>query len=116
MSVGSRLKEMRESQGLSASELSRRSGIDTVQILRIERETAQPRATTLEDLARALGVSPASFFMDRDVPGVVLSAEEVRLVSQLRTMTPKARRAALRVFDTVRSVFLVANDVAPAWA
>ena len=55
--MGLRLRQMREKKGLSLRELADRAGVNWTAINRIELGKATPRFTTLEKLAKALGIS-----------------------------------------------------------
>ncbi|MFP4476171.1 MAG: helix-turn-helix domain-containing protein [Desulfatibacillaceae bacterium] len=55
---GDRLpKAWREYLGLTQEELARRSGLKQPAIVRLEKPGARPRRTTLEKLARAMGIT-----------------------------------------------------------
>ncbi len=57
-SLGQRVKRLREEQGLSLSELARRSGkISRSYLYQIESGESSPTADKLESLAKALGAS-----------------------------------------------------------
>ena len=55
-SLGSRIRERRETVGLTQAELSTRAGIGRVTLTRIEKGEHSPRTETLTAIARALGV------------------------------------------------------------
>ena len=55
-SLGSRIREYRETAGLTQAELSSRAGIGRVTLTRIETGEHSPRTETLTAIARALGV------------------------------------------------------------
>ena len=55
-SLGSRIRERRETVGLTQVELSTRAGIGRVTLTRIEKGAHSPRTETLTAIARALGV------------------------------------------------------------
>jgi XRE family transcriptional regulator, fatty acid utilization regulator len=56
------LKQWRERRGLSLRQLGERSGVSFVNISNIETGKADPRLSTLERLARALGISVRALF------------------------------------------------------
>jgi transcriptional regulator with XRE-family HTH domain len=61
--VGKRLKQLREAAGLTQQELAFRAGLSVSNLSQIEQgKKADPRASTLLALARALGVTMESFF------------------------------------------------------
>lgn len=58
MTLGQRLRHLRESQGLSLRELAEKSGVNHASIGNIETgERVDPRTSIMVKLARALGVS-----------------------------------------------------------
>lgn len=60
--VSSRLRELREAQGISMRTLASRSGLSANALSMIERGKTSPSVSTLYKLAAALGVSITSFF------------------------------------------------------
>lgn len=60
------LKQLRESAGLTQSELGERCGMAYQAIARIERGENEPSWPTVLKLARALGVTPDAFVSDAD--------------------------------------------------
>jgi transcriptional regulator with XRE-family HTH domain len=56
------LKEWRERRGWSLRQLGERSGVSFVNISKIEAGKLDPRLSTLERLARALGISTRNLF------------------------------------------------------
>ena len=60
------LKRFRKENGLSQLELSELSGISFKYIYKLERGTANPSIKIVDILAKSLGVSPVSFFLDED--------------------------------------------------
>lgn len=59
--LGSRIKAVRESRGLSIRDLAELAGINKSQIVRIESGRSDPHYTTLLRIARALEVSVGDF-------------------------------------------------------
>ncbi len=62
------LRSWRERRGWSLRELGERSGVSYVTIQRIEARTLDPRVTTLEKLARALGIPTRDLFPKEKQP------------------------------------------------
>ncbi len=54
--VGRRVRQLREAQGLSQAALAKRAGVTKITVLRTERGYYSPSLSTLERLAKALGV------------------------------------------------------------
>jgi transcriptional regulator with XRE-family HTH domain len=60
--VATRLRELREAQGLSLRGLARRAGVTTEMVSRAEKNSKTPSVNTLARLCQGLGVSLAEFF------------------------------------------------------
>jgi transcriptional regulator with XRE-family HTH domain len=60
--LGSRIKELRKSKGLSQNELSEKVGIDSKHLSRIEVGRGYPSLDTLDKAAKALDVEIRDFF------------------------------------------------------
>ena len=60
--IASRLRELREAQGLTLAALAERSGVSRSNISSIERGESSATATVLDRLSAALGVTLASLF------------------------------------------------------
>ncbi len=54
--VGMNIKRLREAKGLTQAALAKRGKLHRVSLAKIEAEMMLPRLTTLERLAKALGV------------------------------------------------------------
>lgn len=65
MSIGSNLKKIRSTVGISQSELARVADITSVYISNIENDKKSPSAIILAKIASALGVSMDVFFKDK---------------------------------------------------
>jgi len=57
--VGDKIKHLRDARALTQEELAKKVGITVAALSRIERNRAEPRATTRRKLAKVLGVDPA---------------------------------------------------------
>jgi transcriptional regulator with XRE-family HTH domain len=68
MTFGGRLKELREAAGLSQDGLARQAGLSTSTVAKIERLDIDPSWTTVQALAKALGVSTEAFQEDAPAP------------------------------------------------
>ena len=63
--LSARIKTLRESAGLSQQEVAERGDLSVSLVAKIEQgKKANPRASTLLDLARALGVTPGTLLDD----------------------------------------------------
>ena len=63
--VGTRLQELRKSQGLSLDDLSRRSGVSKSMLSEVERNRSNPTIAVLWRLASALGISLTDFLAEK---------------------------------------------------
>jgi len=71
--IGVKIKSIRESRNLSIAELAERSGVDKMQIERIEGNIEIPSLAPLIKIARALGVRLGTFLDDQTELGPVVS-------------------------------------------
>jgi len=62
--IGSAVRDLRESQGISARQLAQKSGVSAAMISRIESDQVSPSLSTMTSLSDALGVSLVSLFRD----------------------------------------------------
>src|SRR5262245_48796241 len=73
-SIGRRVKALRHNANLTVSELSRRAGISSGMLSKIETGSTSPSLATLHSLSKALGVPVTSLFTlfeeQRDAPVV----------------------------------------------
>lgn len=65
--LGSRIRAVRESRGLSIRDLAELAGINKSQIVRIESGQSDPHYTTLLRIARALEVNVGDFTDGADI-------------------------------------------------
>jgi len=71
LSVGKKLRSIREERGLSQRELANLAGVSTNAISLIERDESSPSVATLQNLASALNVKMSYFFEDHE-PSTIL--------------------------------------------
>ncbi len=97
VNFGSRLKEIRESQMLSASKLSKQSNLSQPFIYRIESGEKQPTLETLKKLAQGLGISLGELLGEELMiePG---SPQIDRIISNIRKLLPAEQVDALDLF------------------
>ena len=79
-SVGSKIRHLRKSNGLTLKQLARGCDLSANTISLVERSEVAPNIDTLCKIATALGVSPSSLFLEVCKPQVVLqrAADESR--------------------------------------
>ena len=68
VSFGERLKQLREAAGLTQPELAERAGMNRFGIAKLEQGVREPTWATVQALARALGVSVATFADEAPAP------------------------------------------------
>jgi transcriptional regulator with XRE-family HTH domain len=66
MDLGEQIKRIRTAKGLSQKEVLNASGLDKAQYSRIENGKTDPSFSTLEKIAKALGVSLSELFATTD--------------------------------------------------
>ncbi len=71
LSIGTKLRAIRDERNLSQRELANRAGISPNAISLIERDENSPSVATLQSLATALNIK-MSYFFDDDAPQTVL--------------------------------------------
>ena len=71
-SVGSKIRHLRKSNGLTLKQLARGCDLSANTISLVERSAVAPNIDTLCKIATALGVSPSSLFLEVCKPQVVL--------------------------------------------
>ncbi len=76
--VGSKIKSIRESKGLSLEEVAERSGLSLEQITSIETDQNLPSLGPLIKIARALGVRLGTFMDDNDALGPIVTRAKDR--------------------------------------
>jgi transcriptional regulator with XRE-family HTH domain len=65
MSIGTRIIQLRNKEGLTQQELSDRTGLAASYLSRIENRHLEPRPNTLRKIALALGVPVSEIFQER---------------------------------------------------
>ncbi|WP_230414805.1 helix-turn-helix domain-containing protein [Micromonospora tarapacensis] len=71
--VGRRLRGLRETRGLTLSELARLAGVGKATLSGLENGTRDPRLETLYAIAAALGVPMSALTLDRGAPATAAS-------------------------------------------
>jgi transcriptional regulator with XRE-family HTH domain len=69
ISFGRRLKTLRERAGLTQEQLARKADVSTSFLSKLEQKDHDPSWTTVQSLAKALGVSTDEFATDDDDEG-----------------------------------------------
>jgi transcriptional regulator with XRE-family HTH domain len=87
------LREIRKARGLSQAQLAEMAGCNQATIAKIERGDANPTLSMIEDIAKALKVSPVVLF---GVPDL-----QARAIKALEALPPERREAALVVLEAM---------------
>jgi len=98
--VGPKLRELRQSQGLTLKELGARTGISIGHLSELERDMASPSVKTLHAISRALGVTILRFFDT----GAELKPDN-------RYVVRKSRRRHIRFADGIDDYQLTCPEV-----
>ncbi|NPV72894.1 MAG: helix-turn-helix transcriptional regulator [Pelotomaculum sp.] len=96
--VGRRITDIRTSQGISLTNLAKRSGIAQSSLSYIESGKAQPTVETVHKICAALGITLAEFFADH-AQEEELPADIKRMIAIARRLTPRQRKLLLEVME-----------------
>ena len=66
VAFGQRLRELRAEHGISQDQLACKTGVHSTAIGRLERGAREPRLTTIQRLARGIGVRPGALLDERE--------------------------------------------------
>ena len=123
--IGENIKRYRENLGLSMNQLAKRIGKSRSAISQYENGEIMPRMGTIEDLARALGVSKMDIIepqhsyylvhMPESAPDA-LTDEERRLLEAFRSLDESARHAALYSVEGMAAAYRQAKNQADSVA
>ena len=95
-----RIRELRLDQGLSQQALGDRIGVSKVTISDLERGNMKLDTEYMRRIAHALDVQPADLLPLSDNPDA-LTADERRLIAQLREATEDQREQVRKVADVI---------------
>lgn len=109
MDLGDRIKSLRESLGLTQSELARRIGKRPHYISQLEKGVIRPSLGALEHLAEALGLTPSELLKEDVSASRAVSEYEdpeqeeyvMKLVRIFEDMGPDAVSAAKSAIDEI---------------
>src|SRR5690606_10867163 len=99
MDIAKRLTEVRESQGLSKTQLAKISGVSQSFISYIEAGKRQPTLDVVQRLCKALGITVSQFLQESDDTN--LPPDILQLLENAKKLPP-AERKALNEFLKVR--------------
>lgn len=100
MTIGDLLKKHRLERGLTLETVALEAGTDPGNLSRIERDTQQPSAPLLQSIARALGVTVSSLYVELETRGIhEVPASYGKSVQQVQRrfseLTPANQKLAL---------------------
>jgi transcriptional regulator with XRE-family HTH domain len=90
LDIGSRIKRIRKSQGLTASELAEKIEITREHLSAVENNLKSVSLSTLQKICEALDVSLITFFSEDDAN---LSQEYREVLQNLNSLTPNQLKA-----------------------
>ena len=96
ISIGARLRALRDERGLSQRELAQRANVSANAISLIERDENSPSVATLQSLAAALNVKVSFFFDEQDNRRVLLARAGARPALESRGVSVEALGGELR--------------------
>lgn len=100
MNLGERIKELRESKGLTRYRLTQITGISGHHIKGIEEGTRQPTIDTLEKMIVPLGITLSELFNEGEQ--AYLSDKEKQLIMNFRTMSEDKSDALLMMSEVLK--------------
>lgn len=114
MHIGEQLKRLRTAKGLSQKEVIVAAGLDKAQYSRIENGKTDPYFSTIEKIAKALGLSLSELFATSDELQEVHSLDKTIMekVSLIESLTDKERDTMYTMLDA----FLGKNKLKDALA
>lgn len=93
--VGRRIKEARQTKGLTQEQLAERAGVSPTYISVIERGLKSPQLDTFVPVCNALEVSADALLMD--VVDAAATAQSNEIAELLRDQPPKKQRCLIRM-------------------
>lgn len=101
MQVGEQIKRIRAAKGLSQKEVTITAKIDKAQYSRIENGKTDPSVSTVERIAKALGISLAELFVHSDELKEVHSLDKsvMEKVSLIESLTPEEKQTIYNMLD-----------------
>jgi transcriptional regulator with XRE-family HTH domain len=100
--IGVTIRGFRLQKGMSQGDIEKRTGLLRCYLSRVENGHTVPSLETLQKIAGALDLPLSQFFSDdpiKDVPGMTLSGDEIRFLTQVQryvaNLTESDRRLLL---------------------
>ena len=108
MSIGEKIKQLREERGLTQDELAKSLKIKQQSIAAWERSVANPRKVNIDKLARFFNVEAGFFFnnvppTNKDIPlqsnYLIATEEEKSIIEKYRQLDDRGKRRILRAVN-----------------
>lgn len=101
MDVAKKIKRIREAKGMTAKEVITTVGMGAAMYSRIETGKTEPSLTTLEKIARALGVTLSDFFADDDRMADVNSYDSslMEKVKMIEALNDEEKKTVFSIVD-----------------
>lgn len=100
MNIGSKIKEIRESQNISMTSLSKMCEVSQANLSRIESGQQQPAFDTLNRIIHALGFTLVDFFSSDESD---LEPDLRVLLNTLKSFTPEQRQALQSFLESIKN-------------
>src|SRR6202012_5701468 len=87
MNIGTTIRGYRLQRGMSQGDIEKRTGLLRCYLSRVENGHTIPSLETLQKISSALDLPLSQFFAEepvRDMPGVSLSEDEIRFLTQIQ--------------------------------
>ncbi len=106
MSIGARVRQIREQRGMPQVDLARAAGVQQTYLSRLEAGSrdSRPNAVVLSRIARALDVSMEELILDDPVPSPPDHAFQLRLARLahlFRSLSPSRQDDALALLEAL---------------
>lgn len=101
MEVAKKIKQIREAKGLTAKEVISSLGMGAAMYSRIETGKTEPSLSTLEKIAKALGVTLSDFFANEDLKADINSynGSLMEKVKAIEALSEEEKRSVFSIVD-----------------
>ena len=104
MSIGKNIKRLRESRGLTQTELGKIAGVTDKAVSTWENGTADPRMGAIQRMADYFGVKKSDLLDDDSSSSLDLTDDEQRLLQMYRALNPAGKKRALQELDDLTQI------------
>lgn len=105
MSIGKNIKRLRESHGLTQTELGKIAGVTDKAVSTWENGLADPRMGAVQRMADYFGVRKSDILDDDDSSSSLeLSEDEQTLLQMFRALNPAGKKRALQELDDLTQI------------